>query len=276
MSSAESCLGALVDRLADGVAPEPVVVDDGDVDRSQLSGTVVRPLSLDRVGRSRRGGAILDLEMVVEVSTHGPHALALLERHLVTLEQTQVAQARTTVSPDLAAASGAAASGAAPSGAAAAAGATGMRIVVVVPVSVPLAEPQPPIVTRPPVVSVHFVSQLDGLVVDGEGHPVAGAAVLMAATGVTSVTDPGGRFRLLTTRDGSGPVEIEVTVRGRRHRTQVETPRAGDLASGPVVVVIDRRDDGHEPDGDGVDAAASSGLPVRTSQDRDGAAPQPN
>src|SRR6478672_400053 len=71
MSSTGDVLAAFVASLAAQVAPEPVVLDDGSLDHTQLTGTVVRPLTLDRVGRSRRDGAILDLELTVEVTTLG-------------------------------------------------------------------------------------------------------------------------------------------------------------------------------------------------------------
>jgi hypothetical protein len=228
MISSEAALTALVELLAAEVAPAPVVIDDGHVDRTDFGGTSVRPLALERVGRSRRGGAILDLQLFLEVTSYGPNALATMERHLVTIEQSQLAaqEQPTQRSPRQYAAGT-------------------MSVVVVVPVAVSLAEPQPPIVTRPPVVEVHFVSQLDGALVDTDGHAITGAIVRMAETAVISVTDEAGRFRLLTTADGSGPIAIEVTVRGRRYPTEVQRSAADSTTPGAAVIVLDvRNDDG--------------------------------
>jgi hypothetical protein len=228
MSSSEAALTALVELLAGEAAPETVVIDDGRVERTDFSGTLVRPLALERVGRSRRGGAILDLQLFLEVTTYGANALAAMERHLVTIEQSQLAAHE--------------------QGSQRSAGQYGagtMSVVVVVPVAVSLAEPQPPIVTQPPVVEVHFVSRLDGVLVDTDGKAIPGAIVRMAETAATSVTDQAGRFRLLTTTDGSGPISIEVTVRGHRHATEVQRP-AADESTTPAVVVLDVREDSSE------------------------------
>lgn len=229
MSSSEAALRALVELLAAEAAPETVVIDDGRVDRTDFSGTLVRPLALERVGRSRRSGAILDLQLFLEVTTYGANALATMERHLVTIEQSQLAAQEQPPQPAQRSAGY---------------GAGTMSVVVVVPVAVSLAEPQPPIVTQPPVVEVHFVSRLDGVLVDSDGHAITGAIVRTAETAATSVTDKAGRFRLLTTTDGSGPISIDVTVRGHRHATEVQRP-AGDSTT-PAVVVLDVREDSED------------------------------
>lgn len=235
MSSSEAALAALVELLAAEAAPETVVIDDGRIERADFSGTLVRPLALERMGRSRRSGAILDLQLFLEVTTYGVNALATLERHLVTIEQSELAAPEQP-----------------PQRSAGQYGAGTMSVVVVVPVAVSLAEPQPPIVTQPPVVEVHFVSRLDGVLVDTDGHAITGAIVRAAETAATSVTDKAGRFRLLTTTDGTGPISVEVTVRGHRHATEVQRP-AGDSTT-PAVVVLDVRE-GREDSEDSEDSS---------------------
>jgi hypothetical protein len=236
MSSSEAALTALVELLAAAATPEPVVIDDGRIVHTDFSGTLVRPLGLERVGRSRRGGAILDLQLILEVTTHGPHALATMERHLVTIELSQLAAQEQSSPPQRPPGQNSVGT---------------MSLVVVVPVSLSLAEPQPPIVTQPPVVEVHFVSRLDGVLVDTDGHAIAGAIVRMAETGVTSVTDTAGRFRLLNTTDASGSASIDVTVRGHRHATEAQQPVVEDsTAPGLAVVVVDVHGDSHPPSSD--------------------------
>jgi len=232
MGSSGDVLISLVDLLAAEVSPAPVVIDVGQLDRTDLRGTVVRPVALERVGRSRRGGAILDLELTLEVTTHGPEALATIERHFVTIEQSHLA-ARAESSFDRR-----------PSGFDAA---PALRLLVVAPVSVSLTEPRAPLVTQQPVVEVHFVTQLDGVLLDTENLPIAGAVVRLATTGVTSVSDKAGRFQLLTTTGARGPAPIEVTVRGHRYSTEVEPrPTEGTSTPGPAMVVLDPGDRRHE------------------------------
>lgn len=232
MSSSEDVLTALVDLLATEVSPAPVVIDDGHLVRTDLQGTVLRPVALVRVGRSRRGGAILDLELTVEVTTHGPKALATMERHLVTIERSQPGARAEPSSSDRSPADDLA---------------CGLSVVVILPVAVCLTEPQPPLVTQQPVVEVHFVTSLDGVLLDMNNHPIIGAVVRLAATGVTCVSDKAGRFRLLTTTGAPGPASIEVTVRGQRHLTTLEFPHVDGLsAKGIARVILDAQEDSHE------------------------------
>lgn len=227
MSASGDALASLVDLLASQIAPEPVVVNDGSGVVSEQVGTVVRPLALDRVGRSHREGAILDLELTVAVTTHGPHAVDMLERHLVTIERSQFsarpltpasARAGSTADDRLV---------------------TALGLVVAVPVSVRLEEPLPPIVTQPPVVRVQPLSGLEGTVVDADRRGIRGAVIRSSTTGMTSVSDGSGRFRLLTTGE---PTRIDVSVRGRHHTVEVGAVGADGAPTRSMQIMLDGED----------------------------------
>ncbi len=234
MSASGTALASLVQQLATAVAPEPVVVDDGRLDHPAEADTVVRPLALTRVGRSRRDGPVLDLLLFVEVSTRGPRALDLLERHLLTLERTgaQVVpdgwgDAR-AVDQTLGAGTGGGVATAGPRSA-------GLRIVVGVPVVLPLDEPQPPLVTHLPVVRVTAVSVVEGILLDVDGRCIKGALVRSSQTGATSVSDRHGRFRVLTP---GGPTRLEVRVRDHVEQVDVDLRASVGGSTREVRVVV--------------------------------------
>lgn len=143
MGSARSTLDALLERLSASLGPAAVVLAGSDVpaapaipedsDRARLT-----PTALRRIGRSRRGGALLDLELSVRVDVTGPGALDLLEQLLV-LAETGGMTVDTDPEP------------------------SGLGLTLVLPVTVPLDEPTgPPVITT--VVEVHALPRMPAAV----------------------------------------------------------------------------------------------------------------
>lgn len=165
----------------------------------------IRPESLVRVGRSRRLGALLDLELTVRVTVTDPAPLPVLETLLVAAEtfpHTAIAPL-----PD---------------------GAPGLGFRMVLPVSVSIPEP-----TGPPVkqtsVRVHPLTTLTGSVCDEAGRAVPGARVVSSATRQEVRSGPDGTFRLV---DTGTPTTLTAT---NGHRTAHLTVEPG---AEPVRLVL--------------------------------------
>ncbi len=139
MGSARSTLDALLDRLSTSLHPAAVVLAGSDLqatpaDSEGSDRVTATPTALRRIGRSRRGGALLDLELSVRVDVTGPGALDLLERILLLAETGGM-----TVGTDPEPAS--------------------LGLTLVLPVTVPLDEPTgPPVITT--VVELHALPHI--------------------------------------------------------------------------------------------------------------------
>ena len=212
VSTARSALEALLTTLADAVRPATVAlgaspgpaapgITSTDAPSAEV---VVIPTGLRRIGRSRRGGALLDLELTVSVVTSGPDALDHLERLLVLAETTGITVGAPTEPPLL-----------------------GMTLAL--PVSVPLHEPTGPLVTTP-VVELHPLRVLNGSVRGADGHGAAGVAVSSSLTRQVVHTDPAGRFQLVgtglptTVTATSGRLSASVEVAADAATIQIEMP----------------------------------------------------
>lgn len=88
-------MDSLLALLTHAVEPFRLNVRESKVPESNLTGDIsptadpavtIRVVSLDRVGRSRRGGSILDLNLTAAVFTTGPHFLDATEQMLRTIE----------------------------------------------------------------------------------------------------------------------------------------------------------------------------------------------
>lgn len=89
MGHVRSSLSDLLGVLSDAVAPQHVRFDDGSptaVVPPPDAPVTVRAVSLNRVGRSRREGPVLDLELRVAVECHGPEQLDNMEQLLMAVE----------------------------------------------------------------------------------------------------------------------------------------------------------------------------------------------
>lgn len=173
MSAARTALLGLVGALAEAVEPVPVALDDDGAAAPGESGVRVRPRSLSRIGRSRRDGSVLDLELVAAVGALGPEALELTELMLTALER----QSRYTVEPLEAG--------------------DALAFQVRVPVAVRLEEPVRWRVREPMLLDVRLARSLTGVVLGGDGGALPDALVSASIGGPPAHTDAQGRFRVL-------------------------------------------------------------------------------
>jgi hypothetical protein len=183
MSASRDALDTLVGILACAIAPAPVTVGDTQAN-SDVDGVRVSPISLDRVGRSRRHGALMDLQLAAAVTAAGPHALDLIEALLVAIERGPLSAAPL---PDTIKAGQ-------------------LGFVVRLPVTVRIDEPAPPLVTVPPVLQVHPVRSVDGVLLDDAGRAISGAKLTVG--GAVSVSGAGGTFHLLVA-EGAPTVSVD-------------------------------------------------------------------
>ncbi|WP_051973396.1 hypothetical protein [Cryobacterium sp. MLB-32] len=184
MSVVRSSLSDLVAVLADAVVPDSVGVQHGGQPETEAAPTdpvLVRVVALDRIGRSRRDGPVLDLELSAAVACTGEHTLDNLERMMVALENLS-RYSVAPLTPELRAT-----------------GAVGF--LVRVPVNLRLTEPGGPPILEPLQVTTVIGRQLRGVVVGSDGHGLAGASIRARASAVAVASDRAGRFTLLSTSD---------------------------------------------------------------------------
>lgn len=173
MSVTRQVLDGLARALADAVGEGRVTTARPGADPpAEPAEVTLTPVSLVRVGRSRRGESRLDLELTVAVEAGGDQALDLAEDLLLAAEAT--AHARIEPLPP---------------------GRPGLGFQVVLPVSVVVAEPSGPPV-RERVVQVQPLVAVTGVVVDTDGVALTGVEVRSGLTRQQTVTDAAGRFAL--------------------------------------------------------------------------------
>ena len=100
---ARRALDSLHAMITDAVSPAVVGLADAPTDADEPGGepaVLLTPIALRRVGRSRRHGALLDLELTVAVVTRGPDALDHLESLLVLAETTGLTATPATMTAD--------------------------------------------------------------------------------------------------------------------------------------------------------------------------------
>jgi hypothetical protein len=190
MSATRTALLGLLDVLTVAVDPAPVrLADDEPQDgpddpvathrddapaegaaRSPDGAVLVRPIALERVGRSQRAGAVLDLELVAAVLATGPQALELDEAMLIALEPLP----RYVVEP-------------APEA---------LAFRVRTRVGVQMDGPVRWRVSEPLQVEVQIGRPMPGILIGPDGRGVAGAEVSAAVGGRGTSTDADGRFHL--------------------------------------------------------------------------------
>ena len=85
MHTARSALETLLATITEALTPAVVGLAGHATDGDDAE-VVLTPVALRRVGRSRRDGALLDLELTVAVTTLGPDAIDHLEQLLVLAE----------------------------------------------------------------------------------------------------------------------------------------------------------------------------------------------
>lgn len=199
VSVAQQALDALMIRLSSVAAQAGVASDATD------AAVQVRPASLARVGRSRREGALLDLELTVTITVTDPKPLPLLEALLLAAES----MPHTAIGP-------------------LPAGQRGLGFTLALLVTVPIAEPSGPRVTET-VIEIHPLSNLSGQVVDGDGRGVPAAEVTSTITRQRVSTTSAGGFQMLAT---GRPVTLTATKGGRSASVNFEP------GSHPVRIVL--------------------------------------
>ncbi len=185
MSVAQRAFDALSDYLAKA----------GGVTLDSSGPVRIRPAALTRTGRSRRSGALLDLQLTVLVTVEAEAPLPILESLLVAAEN----HPHISIGP---------LPDAEP----------GLGFSIVVPVPVPIEEPSGPPVTDTRV-EVHPFTILSGEVLDASGRGVPGSVVSSATTRQRSLTDAAGRFQLLA---AGGPTTLTADKDGRTTTIIVE------------------------------------------------------
>lgn len=147
MSVTQQVFDGLVTALSSAADDAQVLVGHpGSPPPADRPDVLIRPLSLRRIGRSRRVGSLLDLELEVAVETAGGDVLGLTERLLLAAEVTP--HVRIDALPD---------------------DAPGFGFVVVLSASVAVTEPTGPLVTET-VVEVHPLAAVTGTVNRGLRH----------------------------------------------------------------------------------------------------------
>ena len=198
MSVVRSSLDALMGVLADSVAPVPVGIDDGGTPSTDP--VVVRVIGLDRIGRSRRDGPVLDLELSAAVRCTGPKCLEHVEQMLRAVEtQTHFDTATLPVTTPAE---------------------SGIGFLVRVPVTLRLSEPEGPSISTPLEIHTVIGRSLEGVLVGADGSGIGGARIRSSASAVSTSTDSAGHFEVLSTHD---PVQ-EFTVEFRGQTQHVTVP----------------------------------------------------
>ncbi|MET4539352.1 MULTISPECIES: hypothetical protein [Micrococcaceae] len=184
-----SSLSDLLGVLSDAVAPQHVRFDDGSptaVVPPPDAPVTVRAVTLNRTGRSRADGPVLDLELRVAVECHGPGQLDTMEQLLLAVElhsQYSVVSNGEFRPEEY--------SGAIQQG---------MGFLVRVPVSLPFEEP-----SDPPDGAVTGTSRaarrIRGRLVDVHNKGVPDAYIHAHSSATAAVSDATGHFEVLASAD---------------------------------------------------------------------------
>lgn len=201
MSATQQALDGLVNALSAAAGGGVVtVVQPGGTPPTERPDVLVTPLSLTRVGRSRRADSLLDLELTVAVEAGGDDILDLAERLLLAAEATP--HARLDPLP---------------------ADRPGFGFVVAVGVSVVVEEPTGPPV-RERVVHVQPLVAVTGTVVDPDGIALIGVEVRSSLTRQQTTTDAAGRFALAGLAQ---PTSLTISRGARRATLEVPADPTG-------------------------------------------------
>lgn len=212
-----SSLTELLGLLSDAAAPERVRFDDGSVDDSESepdAPITVHAIGLDRVGRSRRAGPVLDLELRVAVECHGPTQLDNLEKLLLAVE----------LSSDYSVVS----KGEFQAGEYQSAIRRGIGFVVRVPIPLRFDEDAGPKVLEPLIATTEVARRIQGRLVDIHNKGIAGAYVRAHSSATSVISDATGHFEVLASDD-----EIQhfaIAVRGKEREISAST------SSLPVII----------------------------------------
>lgn len=190
MGHVRSSLSDLLGVLFGAVAPQRVRFDDG----SPTAGVpppdapvTVRAISLSRVGRSRREGPVLDLELRVAVECHGPEQLDTMEQLLLAVElhsQYSVVSAGEFAPHEYSAAIR-----------------QGLGFVVRIPVSLGFEEPSDPPAQESPLAKARAARRIHGRLVDGHNKGIPDAYIHAHSSATAVISDATGHFEVLASAD---------------------------------------------------------------------------
>ncbi|WP_307794395.1 hypothetical protein [Arthrobacter cavernae] len=212
-----SSLTELLGVLSDAVSPERVRFDDGSVPpapETPEAPVTVHAVALNRVGRSRREGPLLDLELRVAVECHGPKQLDNMEQLLLAVERSSQYSVVSSgeFQPDEYEAGIR----------------HGLGFLVRIPVALRFDEPSSPLVLEPLVATAVVARRLHGRLVDIHNKGIPNAYIRAHSSATAVVSDATGHFEVLASAD-----EIQhfaVAVRGTEREVSAST------SSLPVII----------------------------------------
>ncbi|MEO3941542.1 hypothetical protein V3C41_10740 [Paenarthrobacter nicotinovorans] len=189
MGHVQSSLYDLLRVLSDAISPQHVRFDDGSptaVVPPPDAPVTVRAVTLNRVGRSRRDGPALDLELRVAVECHGPEQLENMERLLLAVElhgQYSVVSSGEFRPEEYSGAVG-----------------QGLGFLVRVPVSLPFEEPSDP-PAQAAVGASTAGRRIRGRLVDVHNKGISDAYIHAHSSATAAVSDATGHFEVLASAD---------------------------------------------------------------------------
>ncbi|MEV8149523.1 hypothetical protein AB0O52_15465 [Arthrobacter sp. NPDC080073] len=212
-----SSLTELLGILSDAVSPARVRFDDGSeppTGQSIDAPVTVHAVAMNRVGRSRREGPLLDLELKVAVECHGPTQLDNMEKLLVAIEQNTEYSVVSSgeFQPDEYDAGIR----------------QGLGFLVRVPIGISLDEPSEPPVAEPLLAAAAVARLIHGRLVDVHNKGIPEAYIRPHSSGTAVVSDPTGHFEVLASADDLQ--HFVVAVRG------TEREVAANTSSLPVII----------------------------------------
>lgn len=193
VSALRTSLSQFIDVLSGAVAPDTVGLEDGD--STPADPVIVRVVSVDRVGRSRRDGPVLDLQLAASVRCTGSRSIENVEQLLRAVEDTpQYVVAPLERARDERA----------------------LGFLVRIPVALRIPEPEAPLVREPAVITTIVGRELTGVLLGRDERGLAGARIRSQASGQQAESDGSGRFRLLGTPDDVQEFTVEYRGSARR------------------------------------------------------------
>ncbi|MCA4135442.1 hypothetical protein [Arthrobacter sp. M4] len=206
----------LLGLLSDAAAPERVRFDDGSVQEGQPepdAPITVYAVGLDRVGRSRRAGPVLDLELRVAVECHGPKQLDNMEKLLLAMERSQY----TVITKDEL-----------QPGEYESAIRHGLGFLIRVPVALALEEPTGPQVLEPLIAHMDVARRIQGRLVDAHNKGIPDAFIRAHSSATSVMSDATGHFEVLASADELQ--HFAVAVHGKEREVSAST------SSLPVII----------------------------------------
>lgn len=203
----QASLTDLVGVLSAAVSPGLVHLEDDGGPSPEEAAVTVRSVALNRVGRSRRNGPLLDLELRVAVEARGMERLGNMERLLLAVErhsQYSVVSA-----------------GEFEPGEYTASIRDGLGFLVRVPVSLAFDEPAGPPVLEPLIANTTVARRIHGRLVDIHNKGIPNAYIRAHSSATAVVSDATGHFEVLASADELQ--HFAVAVRGKEREMSAST-----------------------------------------------------